>query len=264
MPAPEFLTGQYSWEWGVAAGATDVQDVIDALVTRLLARGWTHLGGGIYRTPSDAAGRYFRVQPVRISATRLQFITSTSGGTTVCDRAADLRADYTDTQIFIGDKHLVVSMCGAGGAEFIYAAMMDFSPFPQTIANSNGLYMMGSGSRSATGTLGSLDMRYGSTLDNGTMTHTYRCDFGESSGGNGVLCRMPSGTVLFRPLMPKVRTSSINRAWAGRVYMMIVIDADQDTSGEVSLPIAEGVTGIFRRIRGMSGYRDNNLLCRVG
>ena len=86
MAPPIFLSSSFAYF--NRQGVSDVQAIIDDIDTRLLAHSpaWTKTSAGLYKSPVDAAGRFFDVLLTKINAQKLEMRVRDYNSVTLCSR----------------------------------------------------------------------------------------------------------------------------------------------------------------------------------
>lgn len=143
MPAPSYIEPAYL---SVLSGITDVQSVIDAMRTALLAAGWTEPVGNTFQTPINNSGRLFKVAFTRTSATQLD--------ATMTDH---LNRSATTMRVQIASGDTIAFYYGAhylyiedrSNVAWMFFSMMSLSPESE-VATQN--YLAYGGNRNSAGT----------------------------------------------------------------------------------------------------------------
>lgn len=125
--------------------ATDVQDIIDAFAAEAtgLSSAWSDGGGGLYTSPTDAAGRWFDVLLTRIAAANLEIRVRDDNGVTICTRRIQIVSGPQTWWVSVSTHHFWIEIINAT-VEAAGGGLLDLSPYGQT---SHGQYTWGRGSR---------------------------------------------------------------------------------------------------------------------
>ncbi len=270
MAPPSFLNTAFVFT--TLPGTTvDVQDIINAVDTAILTtlpntatdvfpngERWTSLGGGVYKSPVDAGGRFMTVKLTRTAATRLGWEVSDPTGV-LFTVEIQIAAGGSACNIFAGPAHLVIEANNAGAWEVARAIMVDPTPEPLT---SFPVYVWGTGRRTSAGALiGSADTwrfwcgrYYGGTVVSAAGT--------PSNGIEGPPCciafnnanmkmRTEAGSDVAFPYFMSPDSVSGGNSWlnGGRLYQVITVDFDFGAGADVTVPIDTGVTAVFKVTR---------------
>lgn len=257
MATPAFLASTFRYL--SVAGVTDwAVFIAGSLNTELLAAGWTSMGGGVYKSPVDAAGRWFDVLFVATTATRLQFRVRNDSGVTICDREIQIDAGGTEVRIYSGSHHLVIDSWRAT-PETAIAGLIDESPDIQT-AHPN--YTFGCGFRTTAGTNDNLGAQWTDffALDSGVAAAVERA-IGDIAGSGGTpLAITPTGAYIFKPC-EMMATMGGGLVQIGRAYQCYVGDSTLALGAEVTVPIDVGTSAVFK-VLGRAADIGRVLLCR--
>ncbi len=157
MTAPAYLSSSYRYfeKWGVTSVATIISD----FATEVLADNpaWTDLGGGLYKSPVDADGRFFDVLLTDEDGTnhvKMSARIRDQNGTTLCTRRINLPASPSCyVRIYTGQYHFAIDVDPVSTAcEFLMGGILDLTPEGQT---AHGHYCYGHGSRTTADVKGS-------------------------------------------------------------------------------------------------------------
>lgn len=270
MATPSFLNTGFAYT-ALPGTTVDVQTIMDAVATMLTAtlsatptavfpsgEQWTSLGGGVYKSPVDAAGRFMTIKMTRTTITRLAWEVSDPTGV-LFTVEIQIAGAGSACEIFGGPGHIVISANNAGAWEVARAFMVDPTPEP---LGSFPVYVWGTGRRTSAGALiGQADTwrywcgrYYGGTVVSaaGTPTNSIEAPPCCASLNNGNMkMRTEAGSDVAFPYFMSPDSVSGGNAWlnGGRLYQTIVVDFDFGSGADVTVPIDTGVTGVFRVTR---------------
>lgn len=266
MSAPSFLATDFAFS--ALSGVTDVQTIMDALATMLTAtlsntptamfpsgQRWTALGGGVYKSPVDAAGRFMTLTLVRTTIVRLRWTVADPGGT-IRDGEVDIAAGGSQVEIYGGPGHAMVQCNNAGSWEIARAFMTD--PTPEPLASAS-VYVYASTWRDTGGGIqgGSFVTGafrfYGGTLSSAVVfnyTLWARPQMPAQDTANTHL-RTQAGSDIATPFFAACPRANGEDNWlvGGRFFQAVVVDGNNAAGSDLTIPIDTGVTGIFRVTR---------------
>lgn len=270
MATPSFLNTAFVFT--TLPGTTvDVADIITAVDTAMLTtlpstptgvfpsgERWTSLGGGVYKSPLDTAGRFMTVKLTRTAATRLGFEVSDPVGV-LFTVEIQIAGAGSACEIFVGPRHLVINANNAGAWEVARAIMVDPTPEP---LGAFPVYVWGTGRRTSAGALiGSADTWrfwcgrfYGGTVISaaGTPVNSVEGPPCCSAVNNANMkMKTEAGSDVAFPYFMSPDSASGSNAFlnGGRLYQTIVVDFDFGSGADVTVPIDTGVTAVFRVTR---------------
>lgn len=242
-------------------GVTDVQSIIDEINTILTSTlpvdsRWTNLGSGQYRCAAqDPAGanRFFSVQVVRISATRLQWVVYDQNGSAVVDGRIDISATGSTVRIWAGNYHL-----GVDGGELAYGMLLDMEPFDGTSWNS---YVVAYTRRDSLGSPRSeATSMYCIMLDGygGAPVQRRIVPFNCAHRFTPIYAQTDYGSRIVVPAQIQMRVGGGSDRWGGNMYQAVVTDGNMPNYAEIEIPLADGVVGIFE-LTSLPGIFSDNL-----
>lgn len=270
MAIPSFLNTGFAFT--TLPGTTvDVQDIINAVDTMLLTtlsatptavfpsgERWTSLGGGVYKSPLDTAGRFMTVKLTRTTITRLGWEVSDPTGV-LFTVEIDIAGAGSACNIYGGPGHLVVEANNAGAWEVARAIMVDPTPEP---LGAFPVYVWGTGRRTSAGVLiGSADQwkfwcgrYYGGTVVSaaGTPVNTIEgppCCIAINNANMKMRTEAGSDVAFPYFMSPDSAAGSNLPLNGGRLYQTITVDFDYGAGTDATVPIDTGVTGVFRVTR---------------
>lgn len=270
MAVPSFLNTAFVYT--TLPGTTvDVADIITAVDTAMLTtlpstatgvfpsgQRWTSLGGGVYKSPVDAGGRFMTVKLTRTAATRLGFEVSDPVGV-LFTVEIQIAGAGSACEIFVGPCHLVISANNAGAWEVARAFMVD--PTPEPLA-AFPVYVWGTGRRTSAGALiGSADTwkfwcgrYYGGTVISAAGTPVNSVEgppVCNAANNANMKMKTEAGSDVAFPYFMSPDTAAGSNLYlnGGRLYQVAVVDFDYGSGADVTIPIDTGVTGVFRVTR---------------
>lgn len=270
MAIPSFLNTAFAFT-ALPGTTVDVQDIINAIDTMLTVtlpstptavfpsgERWTNLGGGVYKSPLDTAGRFMTVKVTRTTITRLGWEVSDPTGI-LFTVEIDIAAGGSACNIYGGPGHLVVEANNAGSWEVARAFIVDPTPEP---LGSYPVYVWGTGRRTSAGALiASADLwrfwcgrYYGGTVVSAAGTPSGVINGPPVCAGTdnvNMKLRTEAGSDVAFPyfMSPDISSGANTFLNGGRLYQTIVVDFDFGAGADVTVPIDTGVTGVFRVTR---------------
>jgi hypothetical protein len=265
MAIPGYLSSSYRYATELGT-ITDVADLITAIAAELAANdpAWTSEGGGVYKSPVDADGRFFKITLTRIAAQNLEMTITDQNAVAVGVRRMQISSTYNVIMIYSGEFHFCIDVLKSGGsAESLSAGILDF--YPQAQAASTR-YVYGNGSRADNDTLSNGDWRLASMVDNATPTHKQRCSDWVNTVGNRAILYTMAGNILYHPREFWASTAAITNAFAGRAYQQIMLPYFGDAAAVMKVPLSESVVGYFRTAQGQIQASPllGNIAYRIG
>lgn len=225
---------------------TDVGQIIAEFrneVLNLNVPAWTEPEPNEFRSPADAAGRFFTVCFSVVSATQLRMEVRDGRNFSMCYRQVQILAAGSIVEIFSGQFHMHMNVFmtpDTSNQEFLNAGILDESPMP---LNYTPFHVYGHGSRQWTS--GSIENNYFNYAymghNSGYLTRDrildaewapYYCD----------------GSPKFSPcMMWHYEPSPGIETFAGRMYQHFIGPKNANNQ-IVEIPIAPGVTGKFKQV----------------
>ena len=132
MALPEYLDDPF--KYSSLDGVTDVADIITefrAVALSETSPTWTEPSAGLFRTPTDAAGRWFDILLTATSATILTVRMRDSAGTTVREGRLYIDAGGSKTHIVVGAHFYDILTELAAGHEYATGGVFDMYPEAQ-------------------------------------------------------------------------------------------------------------------------------------
>lgn len=233
-------------------GVTDVQSIIDEINTILTSTlpvdsRWTDQGSGRYRCPiqdPNDSYRFFSIQVVRTSQSRLQWVVRDQGGSTVIDGRVDINVAGSVVKIWAGTYHLAVQANG----EVAHGQMLDMTPFSGTAWST---YTLGYTRRASDGTLRpEVTCNYAQMNDPDNAPLSRRIvvfTVGDSVLSATLAAETSGGSSLVIPVY--VSYSSVfpgaEKRFAGTMYQAVIVDGTLPEGSDVQLSLDNGVLGTF-------------------
>lgn len=257
-----------------SAPITDVADIVTTFRAQVtgLSTPWTDQGGGLFKSPVDAAGRWFDVLLTKIAATSIECRVRDNAGATVC--TVRMQVDGSPGNIvryFYGTHyfHIEVIRSGAGGQEWLKGGMLDLSPEAQNIHNH---WCYGDGSRRTSDAKQDFDGgAYFFALDDATYTRNMRFPIsGTGTGGLSYPCPLhsPGGGAMFMAAsVYAVPTGAPYGggagALAGRLYQHVLCPTDAPHGAKFKIPVDANERHWFKVLAsGAIGYLIK-MACRI-
>lgn len=132
MALPEYLDDPF--KYSSLDGVTDVADIITefrAVALSETSPTWTEPSTGLFRTPTDAAGRWFDILLTATSATILTVRMRDSAGTTVREGRIYIEAGGSKTHIVVGAHFYDILTELTAGHEYATGGVFDMYPESQ-------------------------------------------------------------------------------------------------------------------------------------
>ncbi len=241
MAVPTFLASSK----GSATGSTnDVNDIITAFDTLVSGQtpAWTDLGGGLFKSPVDASGRFFDVLLTAISTTNLEWRVRDQNAVTICTRRMQIVAGPQNYWIAAGQFYCWIEIDNVT-VEAVGAGILDLSPESQ-VAHTQ--YVWGRGSRTTADAIdaaGNAQVDF-FMLDNAVATSARRTMAQDKdAAATSVTMVTGAGTVLALPVYLECNFGGAVR-WAGKCHQMFMAGG---TGTAIVLPVGDaGETGTFR------------------
>lgn len=268
MTAPSFLNTDFAYLR--LTGVTDVQSIMDALLTMLettltatptgvfpTTQRWSTVSGTIYKSAVDARGRYGTVELARTTITRLRLKVSDPSGQ-VHDGEVDIAGAGSTVDLYAGPGHLWVECNNAGTWETFRFVISD--PTPEALDSGSAYVWCASKRDGSTGSQWGGDVggspdnwagRYagGSALSFTFTTYAARpqCPIADTTNSHLLT---EAGSDVVTPLGTGVPSdfgnTSVNNFYSGKMYQAICVDAGQAAGAIIPVPIDTGVTGNFK------------------
>lgn len=284
MTAPSFLNTDFAYLR--LTGVTDVQSIMDALLTMLettlsatptgvfpTTQRWSTVSGTTYKSPVDARGRWGQVALTRTSITRLRLQVSDPSGQ-VHDGEVDIAGAGSTVDLYAGPGHLWVECNNAGTWETFRFAISD--PTPEALDSGGAYVFCGSARDGTTGgawgnSAGVLPDCWAGRCSGGSLM-----SFTFTSYGARPMCPIAdnvnshllteAGSDVVAPIGIGVPTdfgnSFVNNFYCGKLYQAICVDAGQTPGAVLAVPIDTGVTGNFK-VTNLSSSGSIRLAVRI-
>ncbi len=243
MTIPNHLNSSFRYKETI--GVTDVATVITDFRAETVTSGspaWTEPSSNLFKSPTDADGRFFDVLLTRVDATTLEWRVRDQNAATICTRRIQIDAAGTTIRIYSGQYHAWVDALRATPEE-LWAGILDLSPLAQS-AHSN--YVYGNGRRTTANTVDGSGSNYDQAfmLDNGTAAIAVRvCRLACNLSTN--VQQGPGGEDIFSSAEVLANMSGTVRR-VGRYYQAFEVDGAKAAGAELDAPIDSGVTGTFK------------------
>lgn len=232
---------------------TDVNTIISDFRSETVTNGspaWTESPSQTFISPTDGAGRFFKVVLARTAATRLEWKILDQAGTTVCDREIDISASGTTVNYYTGQYHAwVESMLSP---EIAMGGILDPSPLANgaysVYVYGNGFRNTGASADGAGSTTGQFFM-----IDNGGSSQLNRIRaMGVSISNEVNALQDPAGNLLYYP--PELSTNIAGTfRWNGRPYQVFLVDSSFQSGTVKTIVIGSaGETGTFRALSALA------------
>jgi hypothetical protein len=258
MSAPEFLTSNFHYNRYVIA--TDCQNVIDAFRTEVLSRNnpaWTESSQNLFKSPPDAAGRWFDALFTRIDATWLECRVRDQLGRTICTRRIAISPGGALMPVFTSQFYFLLD----AGNGSLRGGILDQSPDPQ---GAHPCYVFGGG--------------YYTTGNSNDSNHTvFRCFMWNYYNNNadaenrvtqynndtyGACYFTQNGSRLYRPVEFWAKSNMNYYQFAGRHYQAMLCPGDLMPFTRVRVPV-DDQTGEFE-VAQLTGAYYWRIMLRVG
>lgn len=248
MAPPIFLSSSFAYF--NRQGVSDAQAIIDDIDTRLLAHNpaWTKPSAGLYKSPVDAANRFFDVLLTKINAQKLEMRVRDYNSVTLCTRRINAPAtNLWDVHLLYGENHLEIWVnTGTTAPEFLSAGLLDCSPDAQ---NSHTHNVYGNGARTTLDAVYSyISIAYAAMVDNVTVNDNSQRTQGYNPASYGDQCLLTmNGSRMYREAAYYALPTgdAANFRLAGRRYHTFVTDAGLAPFARVTVPIDFGVAATF-------------------
>jgi len=247
VTVPSYLSDEYSFS---RVDTSDVADIIARFAADALALDspWTDQGGGVYKSPVDADGRWFDLALTRVSQGVLEATVRTSAGVTVL--AGRMYIDTgggTATYIALGTKYFdIVAFRATGVEERVSGGLMDLSPESQT---AHPYYYYANTYRDTAGTArtGTNITMSVATWYNGSYTFGLRLYNFLScrSMGDPQFASLVSSGRLAMPVCISAAYSGTNLCHAGFMYNHYFVPSGLLPGMMVTLPLGSAAAGRF-------------------
>jgi hypothetical protein len=235
------------------AGVTDVQTIIDNLVTEAtaLSPAWSNPSSGKLVSPADATGRKMTLQFTKISATNLEMTLTDGSGRTIT-RRAQIAAGGSAVDYYVGQFHMMLDWLNSATPEGFFAIMLDESPELQT---SHEKWMVMNSSRTAADSLDSSWLFGAAYIIRSTNAYVWLgagwlipyLNAGLNAGFEGMMSRTVGGSNLWAPIIQMGDTVSGTYKIRGKYFQCLMIkDIYASVGSEVSLPVDDSTTVIMR------------------
>lgn len=243
---PQWATShRFLEDTGITTSAEMTTTLRTELVTNL---GWTEPTSGTFRSPPDAAGRYFDIVVSEPSAVRWQWSVQNESATVICVREVLLAGTGENVRYHTGAAHVWVEVDkGAGTSEALGAGLLDLTPEAQD-AHSN--YVWGRGHRTSAG----------ATDANNDIGDFFLEDNGSPAAGTRLLdVRNAQGTQInhftlsgarsyIQPAILTGVNGTAQQVIVGRMYQFVITSYGYGSS--FTIPIGDAAeTGLFRPTR---------------
>lgn len=262
MVAPSFLNTDF--QKVVLSGVTDWSSVITAIGTLLTStlsstssgnfpttQQWTSLGGGAYKSPLDAKGRYMTITFTRNSATSLEFVVSDLTGQ-VYDGRVTLASGNTVT-IMAGPGHFYMEAFDGSFFETCRAFISD--PTPETLDTATS-YVWCWSFRDNAGNpqTNNSDNWFGRTADGVLFANIFAIlarPYAQISDSTSTRLLTEAGSDVAAPAAIGVHSNAIGQNGsnfgAGKMYQLICVDANMSAGAVLgTVPVDTGITGKFQ------------------
>jgi hypothetical protein len=220
---------------------------------------WTSEGGGVYKSPVDGVGRFFKVVLTRVTQQKLSMEIRDQNLVSICTRRINCPSTNGWTvRIFTGPFHALIDVfMGSAAAEALYGGILDQSPDPQ---GAHQHYVYGGGSRDAADTKSNNCWDQVAMVDDTTAVL--------STGRGGLYRHWQSGAAVGRKTLSGARVYRPVEMWckqtgaggmygyvhfAGKRHQALLCPASLAFGALVYVPIDTGVLGEFRVIGGVIG-----------
>ncbi len=273
MTAPSFLNTGFAFT-ALPGSTVDVADIVTAVTTMLTStlsatptsvypsgERWTNLGGGVFKSPVDAGGRFCKITIIRVSALVLTFNIDDPTGLMWSGRIQIAGAGSV-VNIYGGPGHIFIEANNAGTWEVCCAVLSD--PTPEPLA-AYVVYVWCRTSRDGASTLiannGNLDwwggrLMAGATIQSsgGFLKVGCRPTMKAQDSSNTKLLTQAGSDVAAPMYISDMNTANVDPMYnCGKLYQCVTIDSNQVKGTDLNIPIDTGVTGVFRVINLTSG-----------
>lgn len=226
-----------------SGNTNDVNNIITAFDTAAtgLSSPWTDETAGVYLSPTDADGRFFRVTLTAISTTNLEMAVTDLNGLVVCTRRIQIVSGPKDWWLSVSTHHVWIEIDNAT-VEALGAGLLDCSPDSQT---AHEQFTWGRGNRNTSDADDSQGHQQGFffLVTNGAGASEQRVISQDRNCTSTAITMLHGdGTSLFLPFW-MTGTFLTERRVAGKAYNLLF---GQTTGTALVLPIGTTETGTFR------------------
>lgn len=248
MTVPNHLNTSFRY-LDVTVAPADITSLIGRIRTELAAMNYVESPTLTFKSPVDAAGRFFSVVLSAITTTRLGWQVLNQAGTDVMGGGRAFQISGTvDTSIRVYTNPygvFVESDIPSSTQEHAIAGMLDESPESQT---SHAVYVYGNATRTSGG---SSDGNYNSAgklfmLDNLVAAQVDRIIGNTSNVGSQIPMLTGSGARLFRPAEVHAQIGAALNRMGGRIYQAYIGDLAIGFEADLTIPIDDVTTATFR------------------
>ncbi len=265
MAIPAFLNSSYRFFERV--GVSDVQTIMDDFAAEVLANDppWTNPSGTLYKSPVDAAGRFFDVLLTRATQYQLEWRVRDQNAAVICTRRIVIPSVNSSlVRIFTGQFHAIVDVDTVTTSwEALVAGIVDLSPAAQS---AHARYVYGGGSRDIATSRAWYWWPDLAMIDDATPTLATRCTTFNPAGTANLGKLLASGLRVHRPVELWAKPVGLGSQfrYAGRAYQQIIVGENYPwAEGLITLPIDAGVVGTFRNLGGRNAAFGKMLAVRV-
>jgi hypothetical protein len=259
MAPPAFLAGPVGytvipvltdWTAGIAA--------FQALVLGLTPA-WTESPAGTFISPPDVGGRFFSVNLVRNTASRLEVRVRNDFGVIISNRSLD---SIGVVRLYAGQFHFAIESSG-GTTQTAGGGLLDQSARPQT-SHANYVYGYGYLNNVFAYDGASDSASQYASVDNGTPAMTARALNPTNSPTGTIPLIHASGFSEHVPVKLSAQFASIQRR-TGRLYQHFWVDNSFPVGTEIPIPVdtSPPTTGIFRVLNRADTYAFARTACRI-
>jgi hypothetical protein len=228
------------------SAVTDVQQIMDRLTVILLAKGWTESPAGTFRTPNDAAGRWYKLAFVRASATRLQCTMTDDIARASIQREMQIVSGHT-VDFHYSSRYLYI--VNQNAVDFLWVNMLTLWPESDTVHDKYCVFHGGRDNTGAATTQHTLVMQTinASNVYVDVSDALRRPVVSYLSAGAMPLSRHISGRRRWWPA-EQVGADTAGQRIRGRLYNALVMSSAEASIGSEynTVPVGGGATGIFR------------------
>ncbi len=225
-------------------GVTDVQTIMDDFATLAALNGWTNPAANQYKSPPDAAGRWFDVTFTRTTQQKLDTAFRDDAGVTLATRRTTGVSTNSWTVFHaINQYYFAILLYNhTAVSAYAYGGLLDLSPESQTV-HTHYTYFQASTSTADVTTSASSD--FSAMVDNVTATLATRNT--QYACANTILgnVRQDQSVVVSPVLAWAVPTGGGNKRYAGMAYGMVMMDEGLQQGGLVQVPIDGSTLGYF-------------------
>jgi hypothetical protein len=252
MTIPFFLDStQVPFNYTEIYGITDVETGGVGIITTFRAQavtglGWTEPSTALFKTPVDAAGRWFDVLLTRISATVLEYRMRNSSGTTITTRRIQITAGFA-VRFFTNTMGFLIEAIQADPAssETLQGHMLDQSPNLQSDVSN---YVIMAGRRNNTSVddgSGNIVGHY-AAIDNGTPAFVAgRLPSTLNAASGAIALQNIQSSFLLRDFLIHINQAGTIR-WSGRICHALEIDSTIPPGSDRAVKIDTSTTATYR------------------